>query len=91
MAPSERFNQGMATRRAVLGDRYVDNAEQNKSAFDAPFQALITAGDVHKSDNTDLVYELDGNGGYCVTGTNSETGHEFHYASAVGKVEDNAC
>lgn len=42
MAPSERFNQGMATRRAVLGDRYVDNAEQNKSAFDAPFQALIT-------------------------------------------------
>ena len=39
---SNRYRQGMATRRAVLGDRHVDNAEKNKSAFDEPFQDLIT-------------------------------------------------
>jgi 4-carboxymuconolactone decarboxylase len=39
---SDRYRQGMATRRAVLGDRHVDNAEKNKSAFDEPFQDLIT-------------------------------------------------
>lgn len=39
---SDRYRQGMATRRAVLGDRHVDNAESNKSAFDEPFQDLIT-------------------------------------------------
>lgn len=39
---SDRYRQGMATRRAVLGDSHVDKAEQNKSAFDAPFQDLIT-------------------------------------------------
>ena len=37
-----RFDQGMATRRAVLGDAHVDQAERTKSAFDAPFQQLIT-------------------------------------------------
>ena len=40
--PSERHIKGMATRRAVLGDRHVDNAEKNKTEFDAPFQDLIT-------------------------------------------------
>lgn len=39
---SERYIQGMATRRAVLGDSHVDNAEKNKSPFDEPFQDLIT-------------------------------------------------
>ncbi|MFP7673481.1 4-carboxymuconolactone decarboxylase [Marivita sp. S0852] len=39
---SDRFEQGMATRRSVLGDAHVDRAEANKSAFDAPFQTLIT-------------------------------------------------
>lgn len=39
---SERFRQGMATRRAVLGDTHVDNAEKAKTAFDEPFQTLIT-------------------------------------------------
>lgn len=34
--------QGMATRRRVLGDAHVDRAEAAKTAFDAPFQALIT-------------------------------------------------
>lgn len=33
---------GMATRRRVLGDAHVDRAEAAKTAFDAPFQALIT-------------------------------------------------
>lgn len=32
----------MATRRKVLGDAHVDRAEATKTAFDAPFQALIT-------------------------------------------------
>lgn len=39
---SDRYIKGMATRRAVLGDRHVDRAEKNKSAFDEPFQELIT-------------------------------------------------
>ena len=39
---SDRYRQGMATRRAVLGDRHVDNAENNKTLFDEPFQDMIT-------------------------------------------------
>jgi 4-carboxymuconolactone decarboxylase len=39
---SDRYTQGMATRRAVLGDGHVDRAEDSKTAFDAPFQDLIT-------------------------------------------------
>ena len=41
---SERFVKGMATRRAVLGDAHVDRAEASKTAFDAPFQSMITEG-----------------------------------------------
>lgn len=39
---SERHEQGMATRRKVLGDAHVDRAEAAKTDFDAAFQALIT-------------------------------------------------
>ena len=39
---SERYEQGMKIRRAVLGDRHVDAAEARKTDFDAAFQALIT-------------------------------------------------
>lgn len=39
-----RKEHGMATRRAVLGDAHVDRAEAAKTAFDAPFQDLITEG-----------------------------------------------
>jgi 4-carboxymuconolactone decarboxylase len=39
---SHRYRQGMETRRAVLGDAHVDRAEAAKTAFDAPFQELIT-------------------------------------------------
>jgi 4-carboxymuconolactone decarboxylase len=41
---SDKFEKGMATRRAVLGDAHVDRAEANKSEFDAPFQTMITEG-----------------------------------------------
>lgn len=37
-----RLAAGMRTRRSVLGDAHVDRAEQAKTAFDAPFQELIT-------------------------------------------------
>jgi 4-carboxymuconolactone decarboxylase len=39
---SKRYEQGMATRRSVLGNAHVDRAEANKTPFDAPFQELIT-------------------------------------------------
>jgi 4-carboxymuconolactone decarboxylase len=38
----EKFEQGMKLRREVLGDRYVDQAEANKTTFDADFQRFIT-------------------------------------------------
>jgi len=41
---ADRFDDGMRTRRAVLGDAHVDHAEAGKTAFDAPFQNLITEG-----------------------------------------------
>jgi len=41
---SEHYETGMKTRRAVLGDAHVDRAEAAKTAFDAPFQELITEG-----------------------------------------------
>ena len=41
---SERYDTGMKTRRSVLGDAHVDRAEANKTAFDAPFQEMITEG-----------------------------------------------
>lgn len=41
---SERFDQGMTTRRRVLGDAHVDRAEAAKTPLDKPFQDLITEG-----------------------------------------------
>ena len=40
--PKEALAKGMKVRRKVLGDAHVDGAEAGKTAFDAPFQALIT-------------------------------------------------
>lgn len=40
----DRFEKGMTTRRSVLGDAHVDRAEAAKSAFDEPFQTMITEG-----------------------------------------------
>ena len=41
---SEKYDRGMQVRRSVLGDAHVDRAEANKTAFDQPFQELITEG-----------------------------------------------
>ena len=41
---TERYDSGMKTRRAVLGDAHVDRAEAAKTAFDEPFQTFITEG-----------------------------------------------
>jgi 4-carboxymuconolactone decarboxylase len=42
MVMPDRYAEGMKVRRKVLGDTHVDAAEANKSAFDEPFQTLIT-------------------------------------------------
>ena len=41
---NKKFDQGMKTRREVLGDAHVDRAEAKKTEFDLPFQTLITEG-----------------------------------------------
>lgn len=41
---TDRFSEGMTTRRMVLGDDHVDRAEASKTEFDLPFQTLITEG-----------------------------------------------
>jgi len=40
--PSERYEVGMATRRAVLGSNHVDRASAAITDFDADFQSFIT-------------------------------------------------
>jgi 4-carboxymuconolactone decarboxylase len=39
-----RFDQGMAMRKSVLGADHVARAEANKTDFDADFQRIITEG-----------------------------------------------
>ena len=39
---TERYENGMKVRRAILGDAHVDRAEAAKTDFDTPFQTLIT-------------------------------------------------
>lgn len=39
---SSRYREGLAVRRAVLGDPHVDNAEKASTDFDKPFQEMIT-------------------------------------------------
>ena len=41
---TDKLTKGMAVRRSVLGDAHVDRAEAAKTAFDEPFQTLITEG-----------------------------------------------
>lgn len=38
----QKFEEGMKIRREVLGDHHVDQAEANKTSFDADFQRFIT-------------------------------------------------
>lgn len=40
--PSARYEQGMATRRSVLGEDYVDQKVAATSEFEQPYQTLIT-------------------------------------------------
>lgn len=54
---TDRYQQGMRVRRAVLGDKHVDRAEAARSDFDTPFQNLITEsawGDVWASDGISM-------------------------------------
>jgi 4-carboxymuconolactone decarboxylase len=39
---SDRYEEGMTVRRAVLGDDHVDRAIEGTTSFTAPFQDLIT-------------------------------------------------
>jgi len=41
---SDRYAQGMAMRRKVLGDAHVDKARASETELDAPFQTMITEG-----------------------------------------------
>lgn len=41
---SDRYRQGMETRRRVLGDAHVDRASASATPFDQPFQEMITEG-----------------------------------------------
>jgi 4-carboxymuconolactone decarboxylase len=42
MDENQRYANGMAMRRRVLGDAWVDRAEASKTGFNAEFQATIT-------------------------------------------------
>lgn len=42
MDDRKRYDQGMKTRRAVLGDPHVDRSLKNRNKFNEPFQDLIT-------------------------------------------------
>lgn len=42
MDENERFENGMKTRRAVLGDAWVDRTQTSKNAFNTEFQDFIT-------------------------------------------------
>jgi 4-carboxymuconolactone decarboxylase len=42
MNDRERHTQGIKLRRAVLGDKHVDHAQQSTTAFNADFQDLLT-------------------------------------------------
>jgi 4-carboxymuconolactone decarboxylase len=42
MDERERYSSGMRMRRAVLGEDYVEKAQANTTAFNEPFQDLIT-------------------------------------------------
>ena len=42
MAEDKTYSEGMKTRRAVLGDKYVDTAIKAATEFDRDFQEFIT-------------------------------------------------
>ena len=42
MAEDESYHKGMAARRQVLGDAWVDRTLKNRNAFNTEFQEQIT-------------------------------------------------
>ena len=42
MDERKRYEEGLKTRRAVLGDAHVDRSLKNRTKFNEPFQDLIT-------------------------------------------------
>ncbi|HXT25571.1 MAG TPA: 4-carboxymuconolactone decarboxylase [Candidatus Eisenbacteria bacterium] len=42
MDERKRYDEGMKTRRSVLGDAHVDRSLKNRTKFNEPFQDLIT-------------------------------------------------
>ena len=42
MDERKRYDEGMKTRRSVLGDAHVDRTLENRTKFNEPFQELIT-------------------------------------------------
>jgi 4-carboxymuconolactone decarboxylase len=44
MSMADRYDEGMKTRRAVLGDEHVDRAEAATTPFDTDFQTFIAEG-----------------------------------------------
>lgn len=53
----KKYNDGMKTRRSVLGDAHVDRATANATSFDADFQRFITEfawGTAWQGDELDL-------------------------------------
>lgn len=44
MGDATSYERGMAVRRAVLGDRHVNDASAQATAFDKDFQTFITEG-----------------------------------------------
>lgn len=54
---SDKFDKGLSTRKAVLGDEYVDRSINNATAFTRPLQKLVTEycwGDVWQRDGLAL-------------------------------------
>lgn len=54
---SDKFDKGLKTRKAVLGDEYVDRSINNATAFTKPLQRLVTEycwGDVWQREGLKL-------------------------------------
>jgi len=71
----------------MIEQYYTDQSPNAYPADDAAFQAL----NPHVSSGNSLVYSYLNPGGFCVEGTNSDTGSTFHYASADGTVKSGGC
>lgn len=54
---SDKFDKGLATRKAVLGDQYVDRSINNSTRFTKPLQTLVTEycwGDIWQREGLSL-------------------------------------